>query len=217
MTQQINTNGHGLDSKFPLLIRNFMDRQTLDKLAKIAIRKKPFTADDRFPPSVYYRFLYELAQYKQAKLSVVLGVCGGGCCYNLAKANSGTVVGIDAVNNYPDNIEFIKKEQSNFVFVLGDSIEIADSINMLNTTKVDVLFIDTVHECSRTLAEFKAWFPYLNSDAVVCLDDLYRTGMMYAFDYLVENYGEGYRNRLLHLGGSYEDGCFGCIFNIKKP
>jgi predicted O-methyltransferase YrrM len=188
-----------------------MNRQTIDDLAKMAIANPPFTANGRFPPSTYYRFLYELARYKKANLSVVLGVCGGGCCYNLAK-KSKSVIGIDIdKESYVDNHKFITDNCPNVTFLYGDSIELASGFEQ----EIDILFIDTIHEYARTLDEFAAWKPHLADDAIVCLDDLYRGGMMAAYDYLVEYNGDGYRNKMLHLGGSPNDGCFGVIWNIK--
>lgn len=178
-----------------------MNVKTLQQLRQVT---------EMFPPSVYYKFLFELAREKMSKLSVVLGVCGGGCCYNLLLANPlGKVVGIDLANDHKVNTNYLKTFP-NFTFMQKDSITAA---NFFDDNSVDVLFIDTVHTYEQTMSEFNAWRSKLTTDAVVCLDDLFRGGMQKAWDELP---GDKLRMDTLHIGGSKTDGGFGVLFNIPE-
>lgn len=189
-----------------------MNSEKLTQLAKMAEGLPPFTNSGMFPPSRYYRFLYNLAIEKKPKISVVLGVCGGGCCHNLCiGSGKGKVYGVDVANSYPKNIEYLE-QHPNFQFVIADSVMLA-SEKTFSKIKVDVLFIDTVHTYDQTIAEFNAWHPRLADDAVVLLDDLFRDGMKEAFEELP---GEKLRFDTLHIGGSDTDGGFGVVYNIPE-
>lgn len=191
-----------------------MNLNKIYELASLADKLPPFTNNGMFPPSKYYRFLYQLALYKQPELSVELGVCGGGGSFNMLQGWNGQVVGIDITNDYPTHIEFLKKHQ-NYAFWIGDSIEMASEIHSMYGA-VDILFIDTIHTFDRTIQEFHAWHPYLAHDAVVILDDLFRDGMQEAWDFIIRNYGHGIRLDHLHQGGSPTDGGFGVVYDIRQ-
>jgi len=181
----------------------------------------------RFPPSKYYNFFYLLAEeYKKAdinrtkgkpSLAVVLGVCGGGCCYHFAKGNQGgLVVGVDISNDYPDNMKFLKETTPNFHLIRGDSVHEAD--NIANTYgKIDFLFIDTIHTYERTMLEYNTYKPYLSENAVVCMDDLFRPGVEDAFGEINKT---KVRLDYLHPGSAEaQDGGFGVILmgeNVRK-
>lgn len=153
--------------------------------ANEALQIKPHESP-LFPPSVYYRFFKILAQSLKPKLSVVLGVCGGGDCLHLALGNpEGQVVGVDTQYDHPDQIDYIYKHSPNFTFWLGDSILSAGEINK-KYGQVDLLFIDTTHTLSQTVLEFEAWKPYLADKAIVCFDDLFRKEMDGFWEYLTE-------------------------------
>lgn len=153
-----------------------INEQTLKQWAALALAEWPYP-DPRFPPSPYYRFLKILATQLRPKLSVELGVCGGGGSFYLATGYpNGTVVGIDLVDDHPENINFILGQCPNFRFWLGDSVKVAPGAHR-KYGEVGVLFVDTIHTYGRTLAEFRAWEPYLAEGAVVCFDDLLRFEM----------------------------------------
>jgi len=96
-----------------------------------------------FPPSVYYRFLRLLTAYLGPRVSVELGVCGGGASLHMALGYpQGKVFGIDITLEYPDNIEYIKKICPNFSFIQTSSLEAAA---LYRGPPVGLLFIDTVH------------------------------------------------------------------------
>lgn len=165
---------------------------------------KPFP-DPRFPPSVYYRFLYKLTEWWQPKLSVELGVCGGGGSLYLSRGYpDGKVVGVDVSVEYPDNLAYVQATCPNFTFLREDSIKAAEIV----IGEVDILFIDTVHTYEQTMAEFNAWLPHLNGSSIVVLDDLYRDNMEQAW---IELPGQHFRMDDLHIGGSPTDGGFGVI------
>lgn len=190
-----------------------MNLNDIYELSRLAESLPPFTNGGMFPPSRYYRFLYQLALYKRPNLSVELGVCGGGGSFNLLQGWTGRVVGIDHANDYPTHIEFLK-QAPNYTFLLGDSIDLSTEVyNMYG--KADIIFIDTVHNYSQTIREFEAWHPYMADDCIVILDDLFRDGMQEAWQYLIQIYGLGVRLDNLHMSGSPTDGGFGCIYNIK--
>lgn len=190
-----------------------MNLDKIYELAKLADSLPPFTNGGMFPPSKYYRFLYQLALDKKPELSVELGVCGGGGSFNLLQGWTGQVVGIDNANEYPTHIEFLK-QHNNFTFWQGDSIDLAYEVYSVYGT-VDILFIDTIHTYNQTIAEFNAWHPYLAHDAIVLFDDLFRDGMEDAWQHIIQRYGYGIRLDNLHQGGSPTDGGFGVVYNIK--
>ncbi len=153
-----------------------MNEFTLRTIAQQALLDSVYPSP-LFPPSPYYRFLKRLAEHLQPRLSIELGVCGGGGSLHLALGNpNGRVVGVDFAYDHPEQIEHIYKTCPNFTFWQGDSIEDAGKI-VSDFGMVDILFIDTVHTYDRTWAEFNAWYPYLSDKAVVCFDDLYRQEM----------------------------------------
>ena len=161
----------------------------------------------RFPPSPYYKFLELLAQNIKPRISVELGVCGGGGSYSLAMGHPlGRVIGIDVVNDYPDNIEFIKKKCPNFEFHIGDSVRFPSYDNLTNCPTVDILFIDTTHTYDQTRKEYWAWEKYLSPNSVVCLDDLKRKEMGTIWEDLP---GRKIRLDILH---NTDEGGFGVIF-----
>lgn len=139
-------------------------------------RDEPIYPDNRFPPSPYYRFLKLLAQELKPRISVELGVCGGGGSLHLCIGNpEGWVIGIDNAWDHAENINHISKNYSNFVFMLDDSVKSARKVGEdVRYGKVDILFIDTDHRYQRTLDEFNAWKPFLSSQAVVLFDDILR-------------------------------------------
>lgn len=139
-----------------------------------------------FPPSIYYRFFQLVAEQAKPKVMVVLGVCGGGDCYHLAKGNpDGQVVGVDITYDHPEQLEFIKANCPNFEFWLGDSTESARAV-FEKYGQIDFLFIDTTHVLDATVAEFGAWKPFLTPGAIVCFDDLFRTEMAGVWEGLPE-------------------------------
>lgn len=167
-----------------------------------------------FPPSVYYRFLYALTRYVKPRVSVELGLCGGGGSLHMALGYpQGTVIGIDTVNAYPENVRHIQSRCPNFEFWITDSVQAAQSYPATGRPPVGVLFIDTVHTYDRTMLEFNAWRNLLSKDAIVVLDDLHRTGMDRAWN---EIPGRKIRLDTMHLSGSPTDGGFGVVWDIDR-
>ena len=185
-----------------------MNEYTLRTLATRA-KAEPSYPNTMFPPSPYYRFLKHLAAELPARLSVVLGVCGGGCCLHLCEGHRmGQVVGIDHQFDHPEHIQYIRQNFANFTFMLGDSVNSAGDVYK-QFGEVDILFVDTIHEYQRTLDEYHAWKPYLSDKAVVCFDDLFRPGMIDAWNELPEP-----KLRLDELhDGAENGGGFGVIWN----
>lgn len=136
-----------------------------------------------FPPSIYYKFFELVAAKYKPKLSVVLGVCGGGDCYHLCKGNpDGKVIGVDMVYDHPEQLEYIKAHCPGFTFHLGDSVASAAEVG----GPIDFLFIDTSHTLEATCMEFEAWKPFLAPGALVVFDDLFRTEMTGVWESLPE-------------------------------
>ena len=182
-----------------------IDISIIEECAKLA-PSAPVYPDPRFPPSIYYRFLGLLAQYTKPKMSVELGVCGGGAGLYLARGNpEGMVYGFDVCNDYPDNIKHIQSVCSNYRFVILDSITAS---TLTEISHVDILFIDTVHTYEQTMLEYHAWYSKLLSQSIIILDDLYRDGMVQAFNDIP---GNKRRFDTLHIGGAPTDGGFGVI------
>ena len=139
-----------------------------------------------FPPSPYYRFLKRLAETLQPRLSIELGVCGGGGSLHLALGNpNGKVVGVDFAYDHPEQIEHIYKVCPNFTFWQGDSIEDAGKI-VSDFGMPQIVFVDTTHTYEQTMAEFGMWRQYLADNWVMCFDDLFRPGMEEAWNELPE-------------------------------
>lgn len=165
--------------------------------------------DKRFPPSPYYRFFQIAARHLMPRLSVELGVCGGGGSLHLAMGyGGGKVIGIDVIEDHKENTDYIKEHYPNFELWLGDSVDLASKV-WLKYGQVDILFIDTIHTFERTIMEFDAWEPYLNDNAIVCLDDLNRDGMEAAWNELP---GQKLRLDMLHPGST--EGGFGVIWGL---
>lgn len=192
-----------------------MNKETLTMLAKQAILLGPMVdhypdpdnEEVTFPPSPYYRFLKLLAAHIKSRLSVELGVCGGGGSLHLAMG-SRQVIGIDHAWDHEANITWIINHYRNFIFLQGDSVALAPVIYH-NHGQVDLLFIDTTHTYEQTMAEYEAYEPYLSERAIVCLDDLFREGMDQAWDEMPDN---KVRFDFLHPSQSPTDGGFGVIW-----
>lgn len=187
-----------------------MNEQLLRQWAAQALAMQPYP-DERFPPSPYYRFFRVAAQNMQPRLSVELGVCGGGGSLHLALGCPvGKVIGIDVVEDHKENTDYIKAHCPNFELWLGDSIALSSDV-WLKYGQVDILFIDTIHTYHRTLLEFEAWEICLSDNAIVCLDDLNRDGMEAAFNELP---GQKLRLDILHPGST--EGGFGVVWDIQN-
>jgi len=176
-----------------------MNLKTLNKLADQATGFERYP-NAMFPPSPYYRFLRLLAAEMKPRLSVELGVCGGGGSLHLAVGYpDGKVIGVDWQYDHPESVGYVEENYKNFYFWIGDSIKAAPKI-MNKHGKIDILFIDTTHTYDDTIAEYNAYKPYLSDKAVVCFDDLNREQMKGFWDWLdgnkvrydFLNYGNGW-------------------------
>lgn len=187
-----------------------MNKQLLTEWWQRALSEQPYP-DPRFPPSPYYRFLRILTENLQPRLSVELGVCGGGGSFHLAIGYpQGKVVGVDLAYDHPENINFIISQCSNFHFWLDDTIEAAGGIYQ-EYGEVDILFLDSVHTFDHTTTELKAYRPYLSDRAIVLFDDLLRPDMVGLWESL-----PGYKLRMdtLH-DGAESGGGFGAIWGLN--
>lgn len=187
-----------------------MTSEEIMYLGNEAIKIKPYP-NTLFPPSLYYRFFQMLAAKMRPLLSVVLGVCGGGCLHFALGWPRGMVVGVDVGNHYPDRIKHINDCFSNFRFIQGDSLLEAE--NIFNTYgPINILFLDTVHTYEQTMREFNTYKEYLHDGAVLCLDDLFQPGVENAWN---EIPGEKIRMDFLHPGSKVSDtegnGGFGVV------
>jgi len=173
-----------------------------------ALGMKPYH-NKNFPPSPYYRFLKILAQNIHPRLSIELGVCGGGGSLHLAMGwQQGIVVGVDNQDDHRENINYILNKYQNFRFWIGDSVNDARSIADYHG-KVDILFIDTVHTYERTMLEYETWLEFMADDYIICFDDLFRPGMSQLWSELPNP-----KLRLDYLhDGAGNGGGFGVIWN----
>jgi predicted O-methyltransferase YrrM len=195
-----------------------MNREILTRIANRALNSgqmianypDPDNSKVTFPPSPYYRFLRLLADEMNSKLSVELGVCGGGGSLHLAMGSQ-IAVGIDVTyDEYMDNVKWLSKNYDNLYLFTDDSVEFAPYIyERFGKVQIDILFIDTTHTYARTLDEYNAYLPYLSNRAVVILDDLFRPGMDLAWDEMPE---PKIRFDFLHPSQSPTDGGFGVIW-----
>jgi len=181
------------------------DTNAISRLSNEALMASPYP-DPRFPPSPYYRFLKLLALEMGARLSVELGVSGGGGSLHLA-IGSKIAIGIDYTWDHEENIKYIEANYPNFIFVLRDSINIAPVI-FEHYGFIDILFIDTTHTLAQTTMEYQAYKPFMSPNSVICLDDLFRPGMQEAWEAMPE---PKLRLDKLHQSEAGEGG-FGVIF-----
>lgn len=192
-----------------------MNRETVTRIAKQAYLLPPMIANypdpenDKvtFPPSPYYRFLKLTAEEINSRLSVELGLCGGGGSLHMAMASQ-QVVGVDFALDYEDNIRWIRRNYLNFKFLYSDSVQAAPII-VNNFGEIDLLFIDTTHTYEQTMSEYFAYERYLSDRAVICLDDLYRPGMDLAWQEMPDTKE---RFDFLHPSQSPTDGGFGVVW-----
>jgi cephalosporin hydroxylase len=148
----------------------------------------------------------------QPRLSVELGVSGGGGSLHLALGwPSGKVVGVDIAYDHPENLSFIIHNCPNFELWLEDSIKSAEGVYKKNG-EVDILFLDSVHTFEHTTAELKAYRPYLSDRAIVLFDDLFRPDMEGLWESLP---GQKHRMDTLH-DGAVDGGGFGAIWGLTK-
>lgn len=178
---------------------------TIARLGNEALMASPYP-DPRFPPSPYYRFLKLLAREMKARLSVELGVCGGGGSLHLAMASE-IAIGIDYAWDHEENITHIVRNYPNFTFIQGDTVERAPFI-FERYGLIDILFIDTTHTLAQTTMEYQAYKPFMSPNSVICLDDLFRPGMKEAWEMMPE---PKLRLDSLHLSEAGEGG-FGVVF-----
>ena len=192
-----------------------MNKETLTRIAKQAALSPPMIAhypqpgneNITFPPSLYYRFFKLLSEEMNSRLSVELGVCGGGGSLHLAMG-SRQVIGVDVAWDYEERITWIIKNYPNFTFLQGDSIQYAPIVYD-KYGEIDILFIDTTHTYEQTMAEYWAYEQYLSDKAVVCLDDLFRPGMDLVWEEMSE---PKTRFDFLHPSKSPTDGGFGVVW-----
>ncbi len=174
----------------------------------LAPGRTPIFNEPIFPNSVYYHFMYYLTKELKFPVAVELGVNGGGASFHLCKGNpDGKVIGVEYSNDMPGNIEFIKKECPNFVFIFDDAYRVSTEIWDKYGT-IDFLFLDTVHTYDDTMRLFNLYYPCLSENSIVCLDDLLRPGMQKAYEDLP---GIKIRDDCLHLGGGPQDGGFATL------
>ncbi len=192
-----------------MITYQFMDELKIIQLASQAINEAPYP-DPRFPPSCYYRFLKLLASEMKSRLSVELGVSGGGGSLHLALGNSeGKVIGVDYAWDHPERINYILDNFPNYTFIKGDSVEYAPAIYE-SYGKIDILFIDTTHTYHQTLTEYNSYKPFLSDRAIVCLDDLFRPHMDEAWNDIKADHKVRLDN--LHISQINEGG-FGVMWN----
>ncbi len=193
-----------------------MNEAIITSIAEQAIRSNQLVAhypdpnndSVTFPPSPYYRFFYFLAKKMQARLSVELGVCGGGGVLHLAMGSK-IAVGIDVTyNEYVDNMNWLRENYANLTLFIGDSVELAPIVYD-RFGAIDILFIDTTHTYEQTMAEYNAYQPFLSDRVVVCLDDLYRPGMDKVWAEMPIN---KMRFDYLHPSQAPTDGGFGVVW-----
>lgn len=192
-----------------------MNELTLTRLAKqasltgqmVAHYPDPDNSEVTFPPSPYYRFLNLVAKEMKAKLSVELGVCGGGGSLHMAMGSK-QAVGVDIAWDHEANITWIIKNYSNFHFRQGNSIQLAQTIYE-QFGSIDLIFIDTTHTYAQTMAEYNTYLPFMSEEYVICLDDLFRPGMDLVWAEMPDN---KVRFDFLHPSQSPTDGGFGVIW-----
>ena len=120
----------------------------------------------------YYRFLYRLAQEKQAHLMVELGTHTGISAACLADGSpKGSVI---TVNNHPQLWEHCRR--ANVQYLIQDS-----RTPVAVHAPIDILFIDTNHDGVHPLQEFEVYKNMMADDGVVLFDDIHLNKEMSKF------------------------------------
>jgi len=124
-------------------------------------------------PAHYYRFFYFLVE-KYAPLNILeLGTYTGISAYALADKNiGGQVISVDhtegrllAQCKLVENAKFI----------------ICDSLQKVDIEKIDILFIDTLHDGKRCQAEFDLYEKNVVPGGIIFFDDVYLNNDMRTF------------------------------------
>jgi predicted O-methyltransferase YrrM len=187
-----------------------VNEKLLRELEAQAHREKPYPSP-LFPPSVYYRFFRLLAAATKPRLSVVLGVCGGGDALHLSLGwGPGTVVGVDHAWDHPDQIGYIRAVCGNYRHLIADSVDVASRVRE-DYGPVDILFVDTTHTWDQTWSEYHAWRPRMAEGGIMAFDDLFRSEMRNIWEELP---GRKLRMDSLHDGSSGVGGGFGVIYGL---
>ncbi len=120
----------------------------------------------------YYRFLYKLAQEMRPKMTLELGTHTGISAACLAEGYpEGKVITIDVASLCKEecrrpNIEYLKQ----------DSLVLP-----VLTDRIDILFIDTVHDGVRCRKEYDLYLPFMNRPGLIFFDDITLTNEMKGF------------------------------------
>lgn len=131
----------------------------------------------------YYRFLYSVAVYIKAKLSVELGVCTGTGTAHIAAGTDGPVYGIDPhpwdmtaiLTRYPNIVLFRERSESSSV------LDILEGRKGRGEGMTDLLFIDTVHTYEQAKREYELYRPYMSHGGIICYDDIFLNDSMKRF------------------------------------
>lgn len=122
--------------------------------------------DPRERTEPYYYFLYLLAKEMNARVAVELGTYVGTSVKHMAAGMpEGYLLTVD-VN--PDAPVQVAKEPvyNNVVSVVGNS-----AFYEWDGREIDILYLDTEHSYSTTMANYKRWGPYVRKGGVILFDD----------------------------------------------
>jgi len=145
-----------------------MNEAIIKQWAGQALAQSPYP-NKNFPPSPYYRFLKVLAQNMHPKLSVELGVCGGGGSLHLVMGwETGTVVGVDIQDDHKENIDYIKSKYSNFRYWIGDSCEVAVPVFNYYGNVDYTLHLTQPYTYEQTMKEYTTWLSYMSDNFIIC-------------------------------------------------
>lgn len=114
--------------------------------------------------SLYYRFLFRLADYMKPATIVELGTWHGASAYAMASANAGgRVITYDT----DSGSIWAQARLQSIEFVNEDSLNVRQSIG-----PIDILFIDTLHDGVLVQKEFDAWRTQMAGNGVILFDDI---------------------------------------------
>lgn len=121
------------------------------------------------PPTIRYNlFLYEFAKRYQPELVVETGTDQGRSAASFALGNpKGKVLTIDIDPACKDNVDRLNIE--NIIPVTTCSLAFADKIK---NGAADVLFLDSLHTYSHTMAEWQAFHGKVKPGGIVFFDDI---------------------------------------------
>lgn len=110
-------------------------------------------------PEPYYRFLYLLAKELNCNC-LEIGVHYGVGSQMMARGTNGLVVGVDKLET--NRAIRLTTLENNFKYIVGDSLEVFDTVNELTNGKIGLVYQDSSHHYLPSLKEYELYSEICN-------------------------------------------------------